>query len=139
MLLKQICLIQAFRSFIQVVSPDLMYVLGYVHVGQASRTAELALDISSCLRDNLFFMYPLTISTKEFIRLSGFRTGISTQNDLEVTNLRVGRFVDANEEESECQLCERGGRHFLPFFFHIAESMLCFAFFLAHTHKRALP
>jgi len=26
-----------------------------------------------------------------------------------------------------------------PFSFHIAESMLCFALFLAHTHKRALP
>jgi len=23
--------------------------------------------------------------------------------------LRVGRFVDANEGESECELCERGG------------------------------
>jgi len=23
--------------------------------------------------------------------------------------LRVGRFVDANEEKSECKLCERGG------------------------------
>jgi len=26
--------------------------------------------------------------------------------------LRVGRFVDAKEGKSECQLCERGGRHF---------------------------
>jgi len=24
-------------------------------------------------------------------------------------SLRVGRFVDANEEKSECKLCERGG------------------------------
>jgi len=51
----------------------------------------------------------------------------------------MGRFVDANEGESECKLCERERFSTFPFLFHIAESMLCFAFFLAHTHKRALP
>ena len=50
-----------------------------------------------------------------------------------------GSFVDAKEEKSECLLCERGGFVVTSFFFfHIAESMLCFALFLAHTHKRAL-
>jgi len=32
--------------------------------------------------------------------------------------LRVGRFVDANEEKSECKLCEREG-------FTTSSSMLC--------------
>ena len=29
--------------------------------------------------------------------------------EIPISFLRVGRFVDANEEKSECLLCERGG------------------------------
>jgi len=50
----------------------------------------------------------------------------------------MGRFVNVNEGKSECKLRERGGCTTFSFF-HIAESMLCSALSLAHTHKRALP
>jgi len=48
-----------------------------------------------------------------------------------------GSFVDVNEGKASACCVSVGIHRF--FFFHIAESMLCSALFLAHTHKRALP